>query len=357
MGADVNGGYRLPLEKMLEGAGIAVQFVGRLDSNSVGMTSPYHDGYSGLRVEEIETGIEGINRPIAEGVRDLQPDVVLILCGSNDIRQNHDLDNAARRLDHLIGAIREAEPQVEVMASSIPPDLHCDDAVRLYNAGIAGAVARRAAAGEKVRFVDNYAVLSSGTDMLPDLTHPNRVGYIKIARNWFRALAPDAPQIAFALTDEGANQLIGEGCLGYQITMKVAAKVTDLGVYCAGQVLTSTHAVGVFDENGCQLAHAEIAPTTVPSGLFAYQKLATPLALEVGRSYFFVSNSVGLPTLKGTQAIVDPLFFDNPRFYFDHNVAVKMTEGGSTILKCPPAEIHDMDGALGYFGPNFRLAP
>lgn len=357
MGADVNGGYRLPLEKMLEGAGIPIQFVGRTNSNSRGMTSPYHDGYSGFRLDQVETGETGTCLPIADGVRDLQPDVVLILCGTNDVRQNYALAEAPQRLDHLIGIIQDAAPQVRVMISSLPPDHHFDDAVRRYNAGIAQVTARRAAVGEKVDFVDNYALLNPNTDMLPDLTHPDRVGYLKIARGWFNALVPGAPQIAFALTNEGANQFSAESCLGYQITMKSAATVTDLGIYCAAQPLGAPHAVGVFDENGSQLARADILPTAIPSGLFAYQKLATPLSLEAGKSYFFVSNSVGLPALMETSAIIDPLCFDNPRFHFDHNIGIKMTDQGGQILKFPGSEIRDFNAGLGFFGPNFRLAP
>lgn len=357
MGAEINGGYRLLLEKMLEGAGIPIQFVGRLDSNSEGMSSPYHEGYSGFRIEQVEEGVVGTSRPIAEGVRELQPDVVLILCGTNDVRQNYALNSAPQRLDHLIGVIQDAAPQVRVMVSSLPPDQHCDDAVRRLNAGFAQVVAMRSDRGEKVDFVDNYAALNVNTDMLPDLTHPNGVGYLKIARGWFQALAPRAPQVAFSLTSYGATQFIAHSCHGYKITMKRATQVTDLGIYCAGQTLSSPHAAGVFDEGGRELARVEIEPGTLPSGLFAFGKMEAPLCLEAGESYFFVSNSVGLPALRETGAIIDPLFFDNPRFYFDHNVGVEMSGQNGLELKHHDPEIHDNNSGLGYFGPNFRLAP
>ena len=258
MGEGVNGGYRLPLEKMLEGAGIHVEFVGRMDSNSKGMTSPYHDGYPGFRLDEVESGVPGISHPIAEAVRVLQPDVILVLCGTNDVRQNYKLEEAPKRLDSLIGVMSSAALQVQILVSSIPPDVHFDDAVRRYNAGIVGVVTKRAAAGENVRFVDCYASFASGLHISPDRTHPNQAGYDAIARNWFNALAPDAPQIAFALTNEGADLFTSDSCLGYKITMKISAKVSDLGIYCAGHPLLSPHAVGVFDENGNELVQLQM---------------------------------------------------------------------------------------------------
>ena len=159
------------------------------------------------------------------------------------------------------------------------------------------------------------------------------------------------------VTGEGANEFAGKSCLGYQITAKRAATVSDLGIYCAGKPLAEAHAVGVFDATGQLVAQTQVTPQTAPSGLFAFAKLATPLVLEAGKTYFFVSNSVGVPTLVGAKSLVDPLHFDDPRFYFDHNVAITMDEKDGTQLKFPGAEIHDVNGGISFFGPNFRLTP
>jgi len=361
MGLGVNGGYRLPLEKMLEGAGIAFQFVGRVDSNSKGMDWPLHDGYPGHRIDQVENG--GVNQfhvesaPIADGVRALQPDVILILCGTNDIRQNDDLENAPARLDHLVGTLRTAAPAAKILVSSITPDLHDDDAVRRYDQGVAALVSARAQAGQPVQFVDNYAVINPGTDLQADRTHPNAVGYEKIARSWFNALFPGAGQIAFMVTGEGASEFAAKSCMGYQITMKRPAVVTDLGLYCAGKPLDRTRPIGVFDASGQLLAQTRIGPGDAPNGLFAYRKLDAPLNLEAGKSYIFAANSNGLPALIATGAVVDPLHLDDPRFYFDHNVATILDEGDATSLKFPGTAIKDSNGGVGYFGPIFRFAP
>ncbi len=360
LGQGVNGGYRLPLEKLFEGAGIPVQFVGRVDSNSNGMTSPFHEGYPGHRIDQIETGATNTFKitslPIAAGVRELRPDVILLLCGTNDVRQGFQLEEAASRLDHLVGTLQGAAPDAQIFVSNIPADLHHDDAVRGYDAAVARMVANRSDAGQKVHFVDTYSALNPGLDLSADRTHPNRGGYFKIARNWFRALEPGAGQIAFSLTNRGANEFEASSCLGYKITMKAAATVTDLGLYCGAKALPAAHAVGVFNETGHELARVTIAPEGVPKGLFVYQKLADPLVLEKGKSYYFASNSVGLPALVGTDAMVDPLHLEDPRFYFDHNISGSHPETG-TELPFPGSEIHDINGALGYFGPIFRLAP
>ena len=360
MGQGVNGGYRLPLEKMFEGAGIPVQFVGRIDWNSKGMTSPFHEGYPGHRIDQIENGATNnfkiTSQPIADGARELRPDVILLLCGTNDVRQNYKLDEAPDRLNHLIGTLQSAAPDAQILVSNIPADLHFDDAVRSYDAGVARVVGNRVDAGQKVRFVDMYAVLNPATDFAADHTHPNPAGYLKIARTWFRALVPGASQIAFTLTAQGANEFEARTCLGYRITMKATATVTDLGLYCSGKTLPSAHAVGVFDEAGRQITKVDIAADAVPSGLFVYQKLAVPLTLKKGKSYYFVSNSVGLPALVGTDALVDPLHLEAPRFYFDHNIS-GLTPPVGTDLPFPGGDIHDINGGLGYFGPIFRLSP
>lgn len=361
MGQGVNGGYRLPLEKMFEGAGIPVEFVGRSDTNSKGMTWPLHDGYPGHRIDQIEYGATNtfkvVSQPIADGVRELKPDAILVFCGTNDVRQNFKLDEAPQRLDHLIGTLHDAAPEARILVSSISPDLHFDDAVRRYNAGVASVVANRAAQGQKVIFVDNYNAVSAGTDILPDRTHLNAAGYMKVARNWFKVLAPNAPQIAFALSREGANEFAGKTCLGYRITMKRRAMVTDLGIYSAGKPLEQPRAAGIYDAAGTLLSKVEISPQDAPSGLFTFHKLPAPLILEAGKTYTVACNSAGLATLIGTEARVDPLHFEDPRFYFDHNVAVNMDGTDGTELKFPGAEIRDLNGGVGYFGPNFRLAP
>ncbi len=361
MGQGLNGGYRLPLEKMFEGAGIPVQFVGRIDWNSKGMTWPFHDGYPGHRIDQIENGATNqfkiTSLPIADGVRDQKPDAVLLFCGTNDVRQNYKLSEAPERLDHLIGIIQSAAPDAQILVSSLTPDLHFDDAIRRYNQGVAAVVAKRAANGQKVRFVDGYNAVSSGTDLLPDRTHLNAAGYTKIARNWFNALVPNAPQVAFGLSADGANEFAAKSCMGYQVTMKRPTTITELGIYTSGKALNERHAVGVFDESGQVLAKAEIGPEDTLSGLFTYKKLATPLKLEAGKSYIFVANCVGISALVGTNALIDPLSFDNPRFYFDHNVATDMEEKDGTLLKFPGTKIRDINGALGYFGPIFRMAP
>ena len=361
MGLGVNGGYRLPLEKMLEGAGIPFQFVGRVETNSQGMDWPMHDGYPGHRIDQIENG--GVNTfnvkslPIADGVGQLQPDVILLFCGTNDIRQHDDLANAPGRLDHLIGTLRTAAPAARILVSSITPDLHDDDAVRQYDQGVAALVTARAQAGQPVQFVDNYAAINPGTDLQADRTHPNAVGYLKIARSWFNALFPNTPQIAFLVTTEGRSPFAAKSCMGYQITMKKSAVVTGLGLYCGGKPLDQTRSAGVFDTSGQLLAQVAIGPADLPSGLFAYGKLGAPLTLAAGNSYVVAANCNGLPALINTTAVVDPLHLEDPRFYFDHNVAVILGEGENSSLPFPGTSLKDGNGGVGYFGPIFCLAP
>ncbi len=363
VGSGANGGYRLPLEKMFEGAGIPMQFVGRLHSNSQGMAWPNHEGYSGCRIEEIQNGVTHHGKfefgPISEGLTALKPDVVLLLCGTNDARQNNNIGGAGGRIDHFIAGIEAADPGARILVGTIPPLVYNDDGVRRLNADAAAAVAKRAAAGEKVSLVDHYSTLNSVTDIISDRTHPNVAGYDKMARNWFNALEPHAPQVGFGLSTEGSSAQTDKGSSGYQITMKRDAVVTDLGIYGGGQALTTTRAAGIFDITGKELGRVQITPELASSGLFVYKALAIPVTLKAGQSYIFASNNSGFPVLSTTDAVPDPLYVENPRFYFDHGVGVDMDPNShdGNLLKFPGTNLRDQNSGVGYFGPIFRLAP
>ncbi len=199
MGQTVNGGYRLPLENELTAAGIDVEFVGSRTTNSRGMRFPNHEGYPGHRIDQIDDG--GTNAfhltsiPVADTLAKFRPDIVLLVCGTNDIVQQRDLRNAPQRMGHLISTILANDPGVTVYVGALPPLRGHDGDVRVFNAAVSDDIARRAATGDNVRFVDMYSILSPNSDFSPDRIHPNAAGYQKMADRWIVALGygPAAP--------------------------------------------------------------------------------------------------------------------------------------------------------------------
>ena len=99
-GVPVAGGYRAPLYQLLTNAGFKVDFVGNLSNNSAaGLPDPNHEGHSGYRIDQIDAGFLGWINAVAD------PDVILLLIGTNDYGQGQDTAHATNRLDHLISRI------------------------------------------------------------------------------------------------------------------------------------------------------------------------------------------------------------------------------------------------------------
>jgi hypothetical protein len=92
---DRYGGYRRLLYDLLTRDGIRFEFVGSLKGGDI--PNAHHEGHSGWRIDQIESGIAG-------GWLDTyRPDLVLLHIGTNDIWQ-HKGANASARLSLLITA-------------------------------------------------------------------------------------------------------------------------------------------------------------------------------------------------------------------------------------------------------------
>lgn len=117
-----------------------------------------------------------------------QPDVVLLMIGTNDMIQGYNLSGAPARLGALLDRIAARRPSATVVVASITPlrDGTHDARARAFNAALPGLVSTRASQGKKVRFVDAYSRLGLGD--LADGVHPNSAGYAKLAEMWLGAL-------------------------------------------------------------------------------------------------------------------------------------------------------------------------
>jgi lysophospholipase L1-like esterase len=185
-GYEIPGGYRVPLWRELADGRFDVNFVGSLQNGPPSLPDKDHEGHSGWRIDQIRRSIDG-------WLEMYRPDVVLLLIGTNDMLRHYHTATAARRLGSLIDRIHALRPATKIFVSSIPPsaDVHANVAIGSYDKAVRRIVAARARARWPVWFVDGGRLTRAD---LADGVHPNNVGYQKLARLWYRALARVLPK-------------------------------------------------------------------------------------------------------------------------------------------------------------------
>jgi acyl-CoA thioesterase I len=181
-GYGVPGGYRIYLWQDLAERGYNVDFVGSLQNGPSELPDKDHEGHSGWRIRDIRS-------QIAAWLQQAQPDLILLIIGSNDILKNDTPETAPDRLRSLLDEIFARVPQAKIVVGSIPPmaDPARNRQVRDYNAALKSAIAQQKEQGKQVFLVDVYAAIDLND--LPDGLHPNARGHKKIAAVWDKALA------------------------------------------------------------------------------------------------------------------------------------------------------------------------
>ncbi|WP_293338753.1 SGNH/GDSL hydrolase family protein [Microcoleus sp. CAWBG58] len=170
----VPGGYRIDLQPAMENRGYAIEFVGSLSNGPETLLSQHHEGHSGWRIEEI------CDR-VADWLQTFQPDIILLLIGTNNIAQGHQVETASYCLNQLLDRIFQTAPNVKLFLASIPPMSQpmLNEEVIQYNQKSEKLVKEKQQAGKPIDFVDLYNILN--LDDLPDGVHPNREGFRKMA--------------------------------------------------------------------------------------------------------------------------------------------------------------------------------
>ena len=185
-GYNIPGGYRIELEDLLAEDRRSVDFVGSRSNGPASLADREHEGHSGWRIDEIAANVDG-------WLEAQQPDVVLLMIGTNDILQTYDLAGAPRRLSELIDRITTAVPSATVLVSTLTPlgNAEQDERVRSFNAAIPAIVNGKVAGGKDVELVDMYPALTTGD--LADGVHPSSAGYDTMATVWRSALSSVLP--------------------------------------------------------------------------------------------------------------------------------------------------------------------
>lgn len=180
-------GYRLELWDRAQAAQLAIQYVGSETSGDASLPDPHHEGHPGWTIDQIDASVAG-------WLAAAQPDVILLMIGSNDVFQQLDLAGAPARLSTLIQHIGAALPTARLVVSSIPPQRTTDRLgnVAAFNAAIPGVVQALAQAGQLVTFTDNGGQLLL-SDISSDNLHPLPSGYLELGDRWFTALSSVVP--------------------------------------------------------------------------------------------------------------------------------------------------------------------
>jgi hypothetical protein len=183
-------GYRWPLSQLLDQARVPHLFVGsRTDGSSpLPAAQSHHEGHPGWVIAD-GNGDDGLRRHIDQwlGAGGADPQIVLLLVGSNDVGRDIDIANAGARLDDLIGRVRTLKPAALIYVSTIPRvDSRPAGSVQ-YNDQLRGVVVAREQRGEAVHLVDAYTPLEQ-PGLKADGIHPNDAGYDIIARLWRNAI-------------------------------------------------------------------------------------------------------------------------------------------------------------------------
>jgi lysophospholipase L1-like esterase len=201
------GGYRVELFRQALAGDRSITFVGTAppngpnDVNVNGQLQPFprsHQGHSGFSISGGAAG--SLAQVVAGSLAPSDPDIVLLMIGTNDINGNIDVANAPQRLGGLIDQITDGAPDALLVVAQIVPTTVAGTNVRVeaYNDAIPALVDARVAEGKHVRLVDMYAPFVANanfaTALMNDFLHPNDAGYVVMAQTWFDAIEDVLPE-------------------------------------------------------------------------------------------------------------------------------------------------------------------
>ena len=296
-GYPVVGGYRDPLYA-LTNAGATFAFVGSTNDNATAMLAAageqWHEGHPGYFIAG--QAITGVPTPngmagLYENLRawigpgGVQPNIILLMIGANDIGYNYanGWTNAATRLLALINQIYYWQPRVTLYVGSVPPRsagygswtaATLNGYIQAYNAAIPGLVGAERSLGRNIYFVDICGSITTN-DLSADGVDPSAAGYQKIAGAWAGALASfSPPQTVYYVSPTGLDTNAGTIGQPFATLARAQSAVRTINTNMTGDIiiylrggtyaLTNTLALAPADSgnNGHQVRYQAYAPET-----------------------------------------------------------------------------------------------
>lgn len=200
----INGdnGYRKYLyHQLVDNKGYVIDMVG---SNNTGWTpsynfsdgtysyDPQHEGYSGYTIKSYG-GRTGLLDTIKNNntVKNNDPDIVILMIGTNDILDTYDISNIGSRLEELADFIYAQKSDVKLIIMSPPPidssieswvpdQTTVNASLSTCKTAVQNLVKAKKAEGKSCEFVDINKLFNDQADYtvyLNDYCHPNESGY------------------------------------------------------------------------------------------------------------------------------------------------------------------------------------
>ncbi|MGK7947431.1 MAG: SGNH/GDSL hydrolase family protein [Xenococcaceae cyanobacterium] len=196
-----NGGYRTKLwtDLAIE-QGFNLDFVGSA-TNGPSNIDRNHEGRGGLTIDQLTdnvNGYPGLNDPEAgiytniEDALSDDPDMVLLMAGTNDILKGDSVNDALDQLGTLVDRITADSPNTKVLvASVIPSQVNSTTEARTaeFSSRIEDEIVNpRSTQGDNVVFVDIYNAPLNNSNFTSDGIHLTQNGYDKLADVWSEAI-------------------------------------------------------------------------------------------------------------------------------------------------------------------------
>ena len=251
-GMGENGGYRKYLDYTLKTKDIEFDMVGPEGSNSAsfnynGQSRQYddnHAGYSGYTIKQQypipSWGENGLLEKLKNknAVKQAQPDIILLIIGTNDMTANRDLSACEQDLHSLIDYMLADMPEDGVIFMGSIPEFtaYGGNAQRVGNYN--NTVKKVAESyGENVQFADVHGCLNGMADMSGDNLHPSGAGYEKMGKFWGDVIEeylsgqsgnvdPDNPEILRSDFESGISGWQGRGGASVSVTTDEASNGT-----------------------------------------------------------------------------------------------------------------------------------
>lgn len=248
-----DGGYRKYLDQALKARDIDFDMVGPEGNNNStnagynGQMIQYdgnHAGYSGFTIKQQypipSWGENGLLERLQskDAVRNAQPDIVLLIIGTNDMTANRDLSACEQDLHTLVDYILGDLPEGGVVFMGSIPEFTAyggnPTRVANYNATVQKVAESY---GDNVQFADVHGCLNGMADMQDDKLHPSGQGYEKMGKFWAEVIEeyldgqgstvdPDDPLILHSDFENGLSGWKARGGAAVAATTDEAAEGT-----------------------------------------------------------------------------------------------------------------------------------
>lgn len=179
------GAYRLQLQNNYIDDDLDIDFVGSQINEGVDLNDAEHEGHPGWTINELTEFLD-----TEDILTSYQPNIVLLMAGTNDILRFDDASTVIADLNQLIEHIRDELTNTWIFVSSITPLDPTDkgqqraNIVEEVNALLPDIAEQK---GERVTYVNAGGSLELD-DLATDDIHPNTAGYQEIGNAWYDAL-------------------------------------------------------------------------------------------------------------------------------------------------------------------------